>query len=84
MKVTVNVDCTPEEARAFFGLPDVAPMQEAIMREVQDRVLKNMAAMDVDTLMRVWLPKSIEGFDQIQKAFWSGMSDAMRGGDKRS
>ena len=84
MKVTVNVDCTPEEARAFFGLPDVAPMQEAIMREVQDRVLKNMAAMDVDTLMRVWLPKSIEGFDQIQKAFWSCMSDAMRGGDKRS
>jgi hypothetical protein len=84
MKVTVNVDCTPEEARAFFGLPDVAPMQEAIMREVQDRVLKNMAAMDPDSLMRVWLPKSIEGFDQIQKAFWSGMNDAMRGGDKRS
>ena len=84
MKVTVNVDCTPEEARAFFGLPDVAPMQEAIMREVQDRVLKNMAAMDPDSLMRVWLPKSIEGFDQIQKAFGSGMSDAMRGGDKRS
>ena len=83
MKVTVNVDCTPEEARAFFGLPDVAPMQEAVMREVQDRVLKNMAAMDVDALMRVWLPKSIEGFDQIQKAFWSGMSDAMRG-DRRS
>ena len=83
MKVTVNVDCTPEEARAFFGLPDVAPMQEAIMREVQDRVLKNMAAMDPDSLMRVWLPKSIEGFDQIQKAFWSGMSDAMRG-DRRS
>ncbi len=82
MKVTINVDCTPEEARAFFGLPDVAPMQEAMLAEVQERVLKNMAAMDVETLMRVWLPKSIEGFDQIQKAFWSGMSDAMRG-DKR-
>lgn len=83
MKVTINVDCSPEEARTFFGLPDVVPLQEAVLREVQDRILKNMAAMDVDTLMRVWLPKSIEGFDQIQKAFWSGMSDAMRG-DKRS
>ena len=61
MKVTVNVDCTPEEARAFFGLPDVAPMQEAVLNEVQDRILKNMAAMDVDTLMRVWLPKSSTG-----------------------
>ena len=83
MKVTVNVDCTPEEARAFFGLPDVAPMQEAILKEVQDKVMKNMAAMDVETLMRVWLPKSIEGFDQMQKAFWSGMNDAMRG-ERRS
>ena len=84
MKVTVNVDCTPEEARAFFGLPDVVPMQEAILKEVQDKVMKNMAAMDVETLMRVWLPKSIEGFDQMQKAFWSGMNDAMRGGERRS
>jgi hypothetical protein len=50
---------------------------------VRDRILKNLAAMDVEALMRVWLPKSIEGFDQIQRAFWSGMSDAMRG-DKRS
>jgi hypothetical protein len=84
MKVTVNVDCTPEEARAFFGLPDVVPLQEAVMKEVQEQMMKNMAAMDVETLMRVWLPKSIEGFDQIQKAFWSGMSDAMRGGNRGS
>ena len=83
MKVTVNVDCTPEEARAFFGLPDVVPMQEAVLSEIQERILQNMAAMDVVSLMRVWLPKSIEGFDQIQKAFWSGKSDAMRG-DMRS
>lgn len=82
MKVTINVDCTPGEARGFFGLPNVAPMQEAVLAEVQERILKNMAAMDVETLMRVWLPKSIEGFDQIQKAFWAGMGDAMRG-DKR-
>jgi len=28
MKITMNIDCTPDEARAFFGLPDVKPMQE--------------------------------------------------------
>ena len=31
MKVTVEVDCTPEEARRFLGLPDVVPMQQAAM-----------------------------------------------------
>ena len=24
MKITIDVDCSPEEARAFLGLPDVA------------------------------------------------------------
>src|SRR5437868_1199614 len=28
MKVNVQIDCTPEEARAFFGLPDLGPMQQ--------------------------------------------------------
>ena len=32
MKVNVEIDCTPEEARAFFGLPDVAPLQEKLKR----------------------------------------------------
>lgn len=27
MKVTVDVECTPEEARAFLGLPDVSALQ---------------------------------------------------------
>lgn len=29
MKVNVEVDCTPEEARRFLGLPDVSKANEA-------------------------------------------------------
>ena len=29
---------TPEEARAFMGLPDVAPMQKKMMEEMQARM----------------------------------------------
>ena len=42
MKITMDVECTPEEARAFLGLPDVKPMQEQLMREVQDRMTANI------------------------------------------
>ena len=35
MKVTFNIDCTPEEARAFLGLPDIAPLQERMMDELE-------------------------------------------------
>jgi hypothetical protein len=31
MKVHVEVECTPEEARAFMGLPDVTKANEAYM-----------------------------------------------------
>ena len=36
MKFTINIDCTPEEARAYLGLPDVRPMQEQLLKEMQD------------------------------------------------
>jgi hypothetical protein len=31
MKFTVNVECSPEEARRFMGLPDVTPINEALV-----------------------------------------------------
>ena len=37
MKINVEVDCTPAEARAFLGLPDVAPLNEALVAEMQQR-----------------------------------------------
>ena len=40
MKVTIDIDCTPEEARTFLGLPDVKPFQDAMMDKMQ---MKKMA-----------------------------------------
>jgi len=37
MKITVDIDCTPEEARTFLGLPDVQPLQQAMMKELEAR-----------------------------------------------
>ena len=36
MKVTIEVDCTPQEARAFLGLPDVAALNEHLVEEMQE------------------------------------------------
>lgn len=71
MKITINIDCTPEEARSFMGLPDLRPMQEALVKEVQARMLANIQAMDPAELMKAWFPASIEGFKQWQDIFLS-------------
>ena len=78
MKIHIDIDCTPEEARTFMGLPDLAPMQEAVMSEMQDRMMAAMRSMDPETLMKTWLPAGIANLEQMQKAFWQqfGAADA--------
>lgn len=73
MKINVDIDCTPEEARAFFGLPDVQPMQKAVMDEMTQRLKQAMAAADPEVMLKTWLPASIQGLEQMQRAFWAQM-----------
>lgn len=85
MKITIEVDCSPEEARAFLGLPDVAPMQAAAMEELSQRLRAGLEAMDPEALMKTWMPLGVAGLEQAQKMFWSQMSEAAgaaKGGSK--
>jgi hypothetical protein len=61
MKVTFNIDCTPEEARQFFGLPDVVPMQEMMMKEVEAKMQDNIKNLDPESFMKTWMPSKMPG-----------------------
>jgi hypothetical protein len=74
MKFTMNVDCTPEEARAFLGLPDVKPMQEEMLKEVQKRLSASLKTMDPESLVKTWLPATAQGYEQLQAMFLSQMA----------
>jgi hypothetical protein len=68
MKVIVTVDCTPLEAREFFGLPDVQPMQAAMMEQVQAKMMANMDQFSPETLLHNWFtfdPKLAERFGEM-------------------
>jgi hypothetical protein len=65
------VECTPDEARTFLGLPDVKPMQEALLKQIQDQMAANLHAVDPDTMLKAWLPAGVQGIEQLQKLFWS-------------
>jgi len=81
MKIRVDIDCTPEEARQFLGLPDVRPMQDAVMAQLQEQLQSNLKAMEPEALMKTWLPVSLQGWEQLQRMFWSQMGKPP-GGDK--
>jgi hypothetical protein len=70
MKFKVDIDCTPEEARSFLGLPDVKPMQEVLLDQIQAQMSASLAAMEPEALMRNWMPGGPQGLEQLQKMFW--------------
>lgn len=57
MKVTI--DCTPEEAPTFLGLPDLGKVQEEAMDAMAARMREAVAEVDMEAL---------------QKTFWAGFS----------
>ncbi len=86
MKVNVEINCTPEEARAFFGLPDLGPMQQRIMGEIEERLRNSLNAMNPEAIFKTWLPASMQGVDQMQQmqqAFWSQLANIAGGGAKK-
>lgn len=82
MKFTVNVECSPEEARRFIGLPDVTPINEKLVDEMGKRMEKNLALMAPDTMMQSWMSIGTQAQDAFLKLMTSaaaGASKATRG-----
>ncbi|MSO69936.1 MAG: hypothetical protein EXQ98_06650 [Alphaproteobacteria bacterium] len=73
MKFHIDIECSPQEARAFFGLPDVEPMQKAVMADIEQRMRTAIAGIEPEALMRNWGPSMMKGFEELQKTFWGGM-----------
>ena len=67
MKFNIEIDCTPEEARKFLGLA----VQERLMIQVETQMSVALKDMASDAMLKTWLPAGMEGFDQMQKAFWA-------------
>jgi hypothetical protein len=68
MKVNIEIDCTPLEARQFFGLPDVSPMQIAVMDKLQQQMLANIDKVTPEAIMQSWFtfdPKLAEKFQDL-------------------
>ena len=72
MKVTIEIDCTPIEARQFFGLPNVEPMQAAVMQQLEKRMLADIERFSPEGLLKSWLSAGPQSTQQIGE-FFRGM-----------
>ena len=83
MKIKIDVDCTPEEARNFLGLPDLAPMQQALAKDLEARLRSALAQADPEKLWQDWMPAGAQGLERWQE-FWSQMLTAACGKETKT
>ena len=79
MKLNVEIDLTPAEARAFLGLPDVTQVNAHLVSEMQKRLDANLAMAAPEELMKSWMTFGGQASEQFMK-----LMAAATGGGKTS
>lgn len=85
MKVTVDVDCTPAEARSFLGLPDVTPIHDKYIKTMLDGFDGIGNAEQMETLFKSFSPMGDAGVRMFQQLMNIGLAGVGGGsnGDKK-
>lgn len=80
MKFTVDVDCTPEEARTFLGLPDMKPIHDLYMQSVIDTMSGQTNLEQMERMFRSLSPLGDAGMKMFSNLMDFGMTAAGGGG----
>ena len=78
MKISVDVDCTPEEARRFMGLPDLTGVHTIYLGKLERMVDEGVTPDTVETMLRAWAPMG-----DASMQMWRQMFDQLGGMTKR-
>ncbi len=82
MKITIDIDCSPKEARDFLGLPDIKPLQEAFMANMQDKLTGGLSKEDMDKMFDLWMSPGLKQAGQNMEAFQNMFWNISKGNDK--
>jgi len=74
MKITFDIDATPQELRTFFGLPDVETLQKEMMDQIRKKTLDGVEGFDILSLMKPLLPENMMTMSSLQKSFWNSFT----------
>ena len=84
MKVRIEAECTPEEARAFLGLPDVTPINDKLVGEITRRMETNSAALKPEELMRSWMMWGGQAQEQFRSLMTTVLASTATSGGRAS
>jgi len=76
MKMNVEIECTPAEARAFMGLPNVEPLNDHLVSEMKRRMDENIASMQPEEIMKTWTSFGLQAQEQFRRLMESAVPGA--------
>ena len=70
MKISIEIDCSPEEARRFMGLPDLSPLQDRYVALLQKSLDQSTLGPDaVQSIIKNWAPMGEAGTAMWRQMF---------------
>lgn len=73
MKVTVDIECTPEEARRAVGLPDLSPIHERYVQLLLGTMDGGAIKPEMmEGMMRSWAPMGEAGLAMWRRLLETG------------
>lgn len=80
MKVNVEVECTPEEARRAVGLPDLSPVHDRYIAMMLDSMDGSVKPEMIETMMKNWAPMGDAGLSMWRRLFEAGLGSGADAG----
>ena len=78
MNVTMNIECTPEEARRMMGLPDMSSVHEVYLDKIRRTIDEGVTPESIETLMRSWSPMG-----EASMSMWRQLFEQMSGASRK-
>ncbi|HLJ53058.1 MAG TPA: DUF6489 family protein [Rhizomicrobium sp.] len=76
MKMHIEIDMTPDEARKFLGLPDVTKLQDKMLAEIEKRMKAAVDVNDPEAMLKAWMPLGGKAFEQFQRLMFDSAARA--------
>ena len=85
MKLNVEIDCTPEEARRLVGLPDLSEVHAVYLNKLKAVADKGVTPDMVEGMVRNWMPMGEASLDIVKQFIGAATGGASKGaGGKQS
>jgi hypothetical protein len=74
MKISFDVEVTPEEMRKLLGLPDVEAFQRQLMDDIRERMVAGTEGYDPIKLFQPYVTGTMASWDMFQKMLTNATS----------